>query len=236
MSTRHRCCLSLPLRSSVLRKREHIWAGALGHALAVGLWAFLLAGLSAYASQTAVEEITVVGVGFALLLVVIVVGILFDVVGVAAASADEAPLHARSARNLYGAEQAVRLVRHAHRVASVCNDVVGDVSGTLSGAIGVTLVLRVLQDPTDRDVVWASSLMTALIAALVVGGKAFGKTYAIRRSADIMFYAGKVVALVESVVPLRLYGNMRRQKRKRKARHTRRSRPARNGGATSRAR
>jgi hypothetical protein len=182
------------------------------HAVAIGLWAFLLASLTSLASQMGAERIELFAVGVILLLVVIFVGIVFDIVGVAATAARETPLHARAARRVFGARHAVWLVRNAHQVASFCNDVVGDVSGTLSGAIGVTLVLKLLDGPTERELVLGISLMTACIAALVVGGKAYGKVLAIERGTEIMFRTGQLVACLDRVLPFDLLARLRRQR------------------------
>ncbi len=50
-------------------------------------------------------------VAFVILLVIILVGILFDIVGVAVTSADETPFHAMAARKVPGAREASRLLR-----------------------------------------------------------------------------------------------------------------------------
>ena len=187
-----------------MKTTRSVGTRALRHAVAIGLWAFLLAALSSVASQTGAERIEVFAVGILLLLVVIFIGVVFDIVGVAVAVAQEGPLHAMAANQVFGARHAVRLVRHAPQVASFCNDVIGDVSGTLSGAIGVTLVHNLMQNPSDRQLVLGVTLMTACIAALVVGGKAYGKIMAIERGTQIMFRIGQLVALVDQVLPFEL--------------------------------
>lgn len=172
--------------------------------MAIGLWAFLLAGGASLASQAGAGRIDMFAAGLLLLLVVILVGVLFDIIGVAATVAREAPLHAKAAHQVFGAKHAVWLVRNAHQVASFCNDVVGDVAGTLSGAIGVTLVLKLLDGPTERGQVVATTLMTACIAALVVGGKAYGKVLAIEQGNKIMFRTGQLVACFDRLLPFDL--------------------------------
>ncbi len=167
---------------------------ALRHAFAAGLWAFILATLAGSLSQTAVKEITLVTAAFALLLIVILVGVLFDLIGVAATSASESALHARAANRLRGAAQAVQLVRNAPRVASFCNDVVGDVCGTLGGAISVTILFKIFVNQPDHISVWLATLMTALTAALAVGGKAYGKTFAVDHGTEIIFFTGRLLA------------------------------------------
>ncbi len=167
---------------------------AFRHAIAAGLWAFLLASLAGFLSQTAVKEITLVAAAFLLLFVVVLVGVLFDLVGVAATAASESALHSRAANKVSGAAQAVRLVKNAPRVASFCNDVVGDVCGTLAGAIGATILFKLFINQPEHISVWLATIMTALIAALAVGGKAFGKTFAVEHGTDIICMTGRLLA------------------------------------------
>ena len=184
-------------------------AKAVRHAVAVGLWALLIAAAASLVSQSGAERIERFAVGLVLLLLVILIGVVFDIIGVAVTVAREAPLHARAAHRVFGAGQALFLVRNAHQVASFCNDVVGDVSGTLSGAIGVTLVLKLLTAPGKHEVILATTVMTAGIAALVVGGKAYGKVFAIEQGTEIMFRIGQAVALLERILPFRLLAGPR---------------------------
>jgi hypothetical protein len=45
----------------------------------------------------------------------------------------------------------------------------------------------------------STALMSATIAALIVGGKAFGKVYAIRQSTEIVFFVGRVLTLLRNL-------------------------------------
>ncbi|NQT18953.1 MAG: hypothetical protein HQ592_04555 [Planctomycetes bacterium] len=201
---------------------------AMRHAFAIGFCAFVLAALSSVASQSGAERIEVFAAGLILLLVVISIGVLFDIVGVAVTVAQEGPLHAMAANQVFGARHAIRLVRNAHQVASFCNDVIGDVSGTLSGAIGVTLVHNLMQSPTKAGLVWGVTMMTASTAALVVGGKAYGKVLAMEQSTQIMFHIGQCMACVDRVLPFELLTDRRRSRTKRGDRTPRK----RNGSAS----
>ena len=78
-------------------------------------------------------------VAFLILLVIIFIGIVFDVIGMAVASADEKPFHSMAARKVPGAQEAIRLLRNAERVSSICNDVVGDICGVVSGSVPLPL-------------------------------------------------------------------------------------------------
>jgi len=214
------------LKENVKRLLKNPWF-AMRHAVAIGLWSFLLAAGSSLASQTAIQEITQLGISLVVLFFVILIGVLFDIIGVAVATAKEQPLHAMAARQVVGAHHALHLVRRAHQVASFCNDVVGDVSGTLSGAIGATIIMQLLQSNSETVQVLGSTLMTAIVAALVVGGKGYGKAFAIEDGTQIIFACGRFLAWVESRLHLRLFGRLQHVKTPSKAagRKGRRRRP-----------
>ena len=180
-------------KTRTTRKRKHV---ALRHAIAVGLWAFALGFPLAVLSQTLLSSLPSLAVSITVLLLVIALGVVFDVIGVAITAADESPLHARAAAGVFGAKRAATLVRDAHRVASFCNDVVGDVTGTLSGAIGIAIVFPLFTNASPAVALTASAGMSAAIAALIVGGKAYGKVFAIHHSTEITFQVGR---LIESI-------------------------------------
>jgi hypothetical protein len=181
---------------------------ALKHAIAIGLWALLLAATSSFVSQTAIKQITSLSLSLFVLFLVILIGVFFDIIGVAVATAKEDPLHAMAARGVKGAKHALHLVRRAHRVASFCNDVVGDVSGTLSGAIGATIILQLLRAQTETWQVVGSTFMTAVVAALVVGGKGYGKAFAIEDGTLIIFECGRFLNWLETKLPVRFFGRL----------------------------
>ena len=79
---------------------------------------------------------------FLILLVIVLLGILFDIVGVAVTSAEEKPFHSMAAHKEPGAKEALVLLRNAGRVSSVCNDVVGDICGIVSGTTTAVIVVR----------------------------------------------------------------------------------------------
>lgn len=131
------------------------------------------------------------------LLLVILTGIIFDLIGTAVTAATEAPFHAMAADKIEGAKQAIYLVRAADRVANICNDVVGDIAGTLSGALVAEIVFNFAKFLQLFDEDLLSSVGVALIAGLTVGGKALGKSYAIKNANQIIFTVGKLMALLK---------------------------------------
>lgn len=70
---------------------------------------------------------------FFILLVIVLIGILFDIIGVAVTAADVKPFHSMAAHRVPGAQEALKLLRNAEKVSSFCNDVVGDICGIISG-------------------------------------------------------------------------------------------------------
>ena len=138
-------------------------------------------------------------VAFLILLFIILIGIIFDIIGVAVTSADEKPFHSMAARKVPGAQEAIRLLRNAERVSSICNDVIGDICGVVSGSASATIAAQVL---AKFDFSWpmvVSLVMSALVAGLTVGGKAIGKTFAMNSCTTIVHTAGKLIYFLRHI-------------------------------------
>jgi len=168
---------------------------------------FALATVFSLLSDSVLRSATLVLAGL-VLVGIIAVGIVFDIIGLATATANHSPLHAMAAKKVPGARQALRLVRNAPRVATICNDLVGDICGTVSGAAGAAIVLHVLASqvsprppapggPAGTDGGLWAVLAVALVAAVTVGGKAVGKNVAIGRANRIVFGVGRFLWWVE---------------------------------------
>ena len=132
-------------------------------------------------------------VAFLILLLIILVGIIFDIIGMAVATADEKPFHAMAARKVPGAKESIQLLRNAERVSSICNDVVGDICGVVSGSASATIAAQIL---SNFEFTWPqiiSLMMSALAAGLTVGGKAIGKSVAVNSCVTIVHTVGKIL-------------------------------------------
>lgn len=173
-------------------KKKH----PLKSSLFIALGTFIVSILIFIASELLLQSVAFL-IGLILLLIIIFLGIVFDVIGVAAAAAEEAPLNAKAATKIYGAREAVYLVKNADKVSSFCNDVIGDISGTISGGIGAALVYQFISVYPDVNKLLMSSLMAGFVAALTVGGKALAKSFAINKSNDIIFGVGKTIKRIE---------------------------------------
>lgn len=177
--------------------------------LLVAVFTFFIALLASLGSEALVRMVNSVIVAIILLLVIIFLNIFFDVIGTAATAAALPPFNAKAAKKIFGAQQAVKLIRNNDVVANFCNDVIGDIAGTLSGAIGAGIILSLSNRLGAVDTILASSLMTSLIAALTVGGKAVGKNVAVNNANNIIFRVAVVLAWLESIIGIEVFKNRR---------------------------
>lgn len=167
-----------------------------GGAAAPYRWALtvfcMAVALSAALSLASESMLDGAGVAVAVLTLAmfILLGIVFDVVGVAVTAADPRPFHSMAAHKEKGAKEALGLLRNASHVSSVCNDVVGDICGIVSGATGAVIVTQ-LQSALSTRTVLISVGVTALISGLTIGGKALSKTFAMKQSTKVVYWAGR---------------------------------------------
>ena len=158
----------------------------------------LVSGTITFVSDEIMDHSNIV-VAFLILLMIVLFGIIFDTVGVAVTSADEKPFHSMAARKVPGAMEAIRLLRNAERVSSICNDVVGDICGVVSGSASATIAAQVLQNFDFSAPRIVTLLMSALVAGLTVSGKAIGKTLAINSSTKIVSVVGRIIYTLRGI-------------------------------------
>ena len=168
------------------RKKASRWV------ITVFVVTMIVSGTISLVSDVVMERSSM-AVAFLILLMIILVGIVFDIVGMAVATADEKPFHSMAARKVPGAQESIALLRNAERVSSICNDVVGDICGVVSGSASATIAALIL---VDMDLGWPRGIslaMSALAAGLTVGGKAIGKTIAVNSCTQIVHMVGRVI-------------------------------------------
>lgn len=168
-------------------------------------------GISATMSLVSNEALSGSGlaVSFVVLLAIVFLGVIFDIIGVAVTAADEKPFHSMAAKKMPEAVVAIRMLRRAERVSSFCNDVVGDICGVVSGSASAVIAARAV---VGMQPIWArllQLLMSAFVAGLTVGGKAFGKSVAMNNSTVIIHTAAKLIYWFKSL-PKRLVRWLRR--------------------------
>lgn len=154
-----------------------------------------ISALFSFFSSLAMDNATTV-VAFVVLLAIVLIGIFFDMIGVAVTAADEKPFHSMAAKKTKGAKEALHLIRNADRVSSICNDVIGDVCGVISGSASAAIVAKVIVTQSSSTV--ATLIMSALVAGLTVGGKACGKSIAISGATKIVHMTATVVYYIKA--------------------------------------
>jgi CBS domain containing-hemolysin-like protein len=181
-------------------KKNNIISG-----LIVAFITFFIALLVSVGTEGLVQLVQNVWVAMVLLILIIGLHIFFDIIGTAAAAVALPPFNAKAAKKVFGAYQAVKIAKNAGAVANYCNDVIGDIAGTLSGALGAGIVFSVEQSFGLADTVLMGAVMTSLIAALTVGGKSLGKNLAIARANNIIFRVAMVLGWWENMTGLELF-------------------------------
>ena len=139
------------------------------------------------------------GVSFVILICIIAIGIVFDIIGVAVTAADEKPFHSMASRKVPEATQALKLIRNAGRVSSFCNDVIGDICGVISGSAAAVIAARAVLGMESTKATIVTLGMSALVAAVTVGGKAVGKTFAMGGSVQVVRSTAKVLCFFRTI-------------------------------------
>lgn len=116
----------------------------------------------------------------------ILLGIIFDMIGIAVTVSDIKTFNSMATKKVHGAKLAVKFIKNSEKVSSFCNDVIGDICGIISGSTGITIAL-IISKVTGVNSLIVTLLTTAIIASLTIGGKAIGKSFAINKSNSILY-------------------------------------------------
>ena len=171
------------------KKKKNNWP------LIVTILAFFISLLFSFISESIMPKVGII-IGIIILIIFILIGIIFDMIGVAVTSSNEEPLHAMSSKKIKGAKKAVSFKKNADKVSSFCNDVIGDICGSISGSAGVTVAIG-LSNRFNLNLFLTSLIVTALIAAFTIGGKAFCKKIALLNSHKIVYMTAKIISKLE---------------------------------------
>lgn len=156
----------------------------------VFIMTFILSMIFSYISANGVSNLSLIP-AILILILVIGIGILFDIIGVAVTVANEHEFHAKATKKVKGSKDSIKLIRNAPRVANICADVIGDICGVLSGAISALIAMKVTEQfGLNFNVQF---ILSAIVAALTVGGKALGKGIANKKSTPIVHAVGMLL-------------------------------------------
>ena len=154
---------------------------------------FLAAFISFLSELTASSEHMIVII--LLLLFLVLASILSDGIGVAVTSCDITPIMSMASRKVYGAKTAIWLLKNNEKVANICNDVVGDIFGIISGACTAAIVAKIILMQGESWQQWLTIAISSAVAALTIGGKAFMKNLAITNSKEFVMFVARMIAV-----------------------------------------
>ena len=174
------------------QKQEH--GQSLKWALFIFVMTFILSLSFSFIAQK-LSSLQII-LAFIVLVFTIIMSIIFDIIGVAAAACSLEPFLAMASRKMYGAKLAVKIAKNAEKVSNICGDVIGDICGIISGTLGALIVLKLINDVgVTLDSTLLSILFSSSIAAITVGGKALGKKFAINNSNSIIYFVSKILSV-----------------------------------------
>lgn len=165
-------------------RKNNIWA------IKITIVTLCLSLVFSFITEITASKANVI-IAMILLLFLIAINIIFDGIGIAAASCELAPLLSMSAKKVPGAKIAVMLVKNAEKVSNICADVIGDICGIISGASTITIVIKLLSDSPNYYIF--NIILSSVVAALTVGGKAFIKKIAISNSKEMILFASRII-------------------------------------------
>ncbi len=84
---------------------------------------FILSIIFSYISTNGVANLDLIS-AIIILIIVIGIGIFFDIIGVAVTVADENEFHAKATKKVKGSKDSIKLIRNAPKVANICADVI----------------------------------------------------------------------------------------------------------------
>lgn len=179
----------------------------------ISLWTFVLAILFSIISENLLRTFNSI-LAFIILIFIVLLGVTFDTIGIAVASAKEKPFHSMAANKIAEGRYAVKLVRNAGPVSNFCNDVVGDICGIISGGAGTIIVLKLVNTYGFKKITIISVIMSAFIASLTVGGKAFGKEIALKKNEEILYYTAKVLKFLDEKLQINILPDLKKKIKK----------------------
>ena len=133
--------------------------------------------------------------GIIVILLFILIGVIFDMVGIAVASVEARNFHSMAARRVKNAHTAIKLTKHSPKVASFCNDVIGDICNIISGASGI-IIANNIANKINTSTTLTILIITSIIAALTIGGKALGKQIALDNNTEIVYNFARFLNIV----------------------------------------
>ena len=158
------------------------------------LLAFIISMMFQSLSETIMPKVNLT-TSIIILILFILIGIIFDMIGVAITTCDIKPFHSMNAKKMKYASTGIKLINNQAKVSSFCNDVIGDICGIISGSAGVIIATTISKN-INTDLFLTNLLITSTIAALTIGGKSLGKNIALKNNTSIIKSFSKIISIV----------------------------------------
>ena len=172
----------LKKRRDKKRKRMPVW---LSWGLTILVLSFVLSVLFSFLTEITINDSSIY-LCIAVLIVLLVLNVGCDIIANAVLSCDIDGFNAMASRKIRGARRAVAFCKNSEKIASIFSDVIGDICGIISGSAGAVLAGYFIANDSVEGMA-VSIAISAVIGALTVGGKAFGKPISIKYNSKIAF-------------------------------------------------
>lgn len=154
---------------------------------------FIISIMFSYVCELFMPSVNII-IGLIIMFSFILLGIIFDILGVSVTSAEVSPYHSMAAKKLRGAILAVKFKKNTSKISTIFCDVIGDISGIVSGSAGVYLSIKI-SSLLNLNSLIVSLLVTGVISSITIGGKAIGKSFAINNGTMILYRFSKFLSI-----------------------------------------
>lgn len=163
--------------------------------LKISLIALFLSIFFTFLANTVISNVSII-LGIVITVFIIIIGIIFDMIGVAIASVSPSPFHSMASKKKSGAKMALKLIKNKDKVSSFCCDVVGDICGIISGSTGTVIIASIVSNLKCNELL-ISLIVISLISSLTIAGKACEKKFAMNKSVKIIHTFAKILSIFE---------------------------------------
>lgn len=136
-------------------------------------------------------------IGIILIFLFVFLGVLFDMIGIAVAGATDRSFHAMASKTKHNSiNTAKSLIKNSSKVSAVCNDVIGDICNIMSGSTVVVIAANI-SSMYNFNFTVSLLIITSFVAAITIGGKAYGKDIAINNKDAIIMRVSTIIAKIK---------------------------------------
>lgn len=160
----------------------------------IAITTFILSLLFSFISNTVIANLNII-LGVFILIIVILIGVIFDLIGVAVTVGNEEDFHAQASKKIKGAKTSIKMIRNSAKVSNFCADVIGDICGVLSGAISAMIAFKLTENYGMSESI--QFVFSAIVSSVTVGGKAITKEIAKKNSTKIIGFISKFINIEE---------------------------------------